>query len=162
MKNTTKQQKKPFSCFSWDRRRWARGETCSHSAPLCWGWQHPVSTSWEGAPSFFLTWPDSFSEEIYTGTDRNICHSKPPWSREMRRCASKLGPHVILGKGDLVPLEGTTVGAAMGAEGPWATWVRVICLQSDKSQHWHVESTGLHPHGLESLPLWSRQRSCHF
>lgn len=53
----------------------------------------------------------------------------------MRRCASKLGPHVILGKGDLVPLEGTTVGAAMGAEGPWATWVRVICLQSDKSQH---------------------------
>lgn len=44
----------------------------------------PCSTLQEGAPSFFLTWPDSFSQEIYTGTDRNICHSKPPWSRETR------------------------------------------------------------------------------
>lgn len=80
----------------------------------------------------------------------------------MRRCASKLGPHVILGKGDLVPLEGTTAGAAMGAEGPWATWVRVVNARIYLTMYKHLESAGLHPCGLESLPLWSRQRSCHF
>lgn len=57
--------------------------------------QHPVSTLHEGAPSFFLTWPDSFSQEIYTGTDQNICHSKPLWPREMRHC--ELGPHTSQG-----------------------------------------------------------------
>lgn len=60
--------------------------SCTVSCCCAGTWQHPVSTLQEGAPSFFLTWPDSFSEEIYTGTGRNICHSKPPWSREMRHC----------------------------------------------------------------------------
>lgn len=153
-----------------DWRNWARGRETWAACAQCPGvpvwWQHPVSTLREGAPSFFLTWPDSFSEEIYTGTDQNICHSKPLWSREMRHWASDLGPHTFFlgGRGALVPGEGTTRGIPWHptVEGPWATLMQVIDAGIYLAAYRHLEPTGLHPCRLASLSLRSRQRSCHF
>lgn len=171
-KEITKQ--KTSHASAGDRRRWARGqESCgerevavSCAVPCCCAgtWQHPVSTLQEGAPSFFLTWPDSFSEEIYTGTERNICHSKPPWSREMRHCEPLSWDLTILRAEEVLFQERAP---------PWVSLDtperRVPGLHQDKTYfriylavYRYLELTGLHPCRLLSLPLRSRQRNCHF